>query len=100
MTVTQSSLIELAAEDRLINAVIIKPNQIGTVTEALQAVRVARARALSVIVSHRSGESCDAFIADFAVGVAADYVKFGACQRSERLAKYNRLLEIAVQIDI
>ena len=73
---------------------IIKPNQAGTITETLKVVTEARAGNLKIVVSHRSGETNDSFIADFAVGVNADYVKFGAPARGERVAKYNRLLEI------
>jgi enolase len=74
--------------------VIIKPNQIGTLTETLEAIRRAQAGNLSVIVSHRSGETDDSFIADLAVAVGAEYIKSGAPVRGERLAKYNRLTEI------
>lgn len=76
------------------NAILIKPNQIGTLTETLAVLKTAREGGFKVIVSHRSGETNDTFIADFAVGVAADYVKFGAPARGERVAKYDRLLEI------
>jgi len=76
------------------NAVVIKPNQIGTVTETLQAIKLCKHRGLSTIVSHRSGETEDTFIADLAVGSSAGYIKAGGCCRSERVAKYNRLLAI------
>src|SRR5690606_16702989 len=76
------------------NATIIKPNQIGTVTETLQAVKLAQENNLKVIVSHRSGETNDDFIADLAVGISADQIKAGGCCRGERMAKYNRLLMI------
>lgn len=76
------------------NAVIIKPNQIGTVTEAIQTVKVAQDADLATIVSHRSGDTEDDFIADLAVGVSANFIKSGGLAHSERLAKYNRLLEI------
>lgn len=92
--VTNAELIQKGKSKGVGNAVIIKPNQIGTVTEALEAVRVARACGYKVVVSHRSGETNDDIIADFAVGVAADYFKAGACMRGERIAKYNRLLMI------
>lgn len=80
--------------EKVANAILIKPNQIGTVTETLSVVKQAREGGFKTIVSHRSGETNDTFVADFAVGVAADYVKFGAPARGERVAKYNRLLEI------
>ena len=76
------------------NAALIKPNQIGTLSETLQALRLAASHAYATIVSHRSGETEDCFIADLAVGASADYIKTGSLSRSERLAKYNRLLRI------
>lgn len=76
------------------NAAIIKLNQIGTVTEAIDAVDVCRAKRMATIVSHRSGDSEDTFIADFAVAMRSEFIKTGSVTRSERTAKYNRLLEI------
>lgn len=81
-------------EQYIANAVIIKPDQIGTVTETLQAVRVADENNYGVVVSHRSGETNDTFIADLAVGSSAGQIKAGGCSRGERVAKYNRLLRI------
>lgn len=80
--------------EKAANAILIKPNQIGTITETLSVVKAAREAGLKTVVSHRSGETNETFIADFAVGIAADYVKFGAPARGERVAKYNRLSEI------
>ena len=80
----------------LINAVIVKPNQIGTVTDTLNFVKQARKNNLTIIVSHRSGETNDPFIADLAWAVSADYVKFGGLARGERIAKYNRLKELVL----
>jgi len=80
------------------NAVIIKPNQIGTISEVLAFVKLARESGQKLIVSHRSGETEDTFIADFAVGVAAEFAKFGAPSRGERISKYNRLLRIEEEI--
>jgi enolase len=94
LTTTNTDRMELAQAKKSINAVIIKPNQIGTVTETLNAVRLAREYKWAVVVSHRSGETNDDFIADLAYGVAADGFKLGAPARGERIAKYNRLLEI------
>lgn len=74
--------------------VVIKPNQIGTVTETLEVVSMARTNNLNYIVSQRAGETNDTFIADLSVGVQADFVKFGAPSRGERVAKYNRLWRI------
>ena len=76
------------------NAILIKPNQIGTVSETIETVHLARRNAYNVIVSHRSGETLSSAIADLAVAVNAEYIKAGAPARGERLAKYNRLLEI------
>lgn len=94
LTVTNPYRLQMALDKKAVTGVIIKPNQIGTVIEALAVVEVARATGLKIIVSHRSGETNDDFIADFAVAVSADYVKFGALTRGERVAKYNRLLQI------
>lgn len=77
------------------NAVLIKPNQVGTLSETLAAVRAAQEGGQNVVVSHRSGETEDTFIADLAVAVGAGQIKTGAPSRSERTAKYNRLLDIA-----
>lgn len=73
---------------------IIKPNQIGTITETLQAIQLCKDNEWDVIVSHRSGETNDTFIADLAVGTSATHIKTGGCARGERMAKYNRLLQI------
>lgn len=94
LTTTNVQRMERAHAERSVNAVIIKPNQIGSVSEALDAVRAARKYGWKVIASHRSGETNDDFIADFAYGVGADGLKLGAPARGERVAKYNRLLEI------
>ncbi len=94
LTVTNPSRIMEAEKKETINAVIIKPNQIGTLSEALEAVRTAKDAGWTVIVSHRSGDTPDSFIADLAVGVSAEYLKSGSLARAERVAKYNRLLEI------
>ena len=76
------------------NAILIKPNQIGTLTETLQAIDLARRNGYNTIISHRSGETEDTFIADLAVAVNAGQIKTGAPCRTERVAKYNRLLRI------
>ncbi len=94
LTTTNTDRMETAYAKKSVNAIIIKPNQIGTVTETLNAVRLAREYRWAVVVSHRSGETNDDFIADFAYGIAADGFKLGAPARGERVAKYNRLLEI------
>ena len=76
------------------NALLVKLNQIGTVTETLEAIRVASEAGYRIIISHRSGETEDDFIADLAVATGAGWIKTGAPCRSERNAKYNRLLRI------
>jgi len=87
-----------AIEKRACRAILVKPNQIGTIAETIEVIKIARQAGWKIIVSHRSGETNDDFIADFAVGVGADYVKFGAPARGERVAKYNRLLEIEEEL--
>lgn len=95
---TNLKRVEKAIEQQACNAVLVKPNQIGTVTETLQVIKKTKEANWKVIVSHRSGETNDSFIADFAVGVGADYVKFGAPARGERVVKYNRLSAIEMEI--
>lgn len=94
LTSTNPKLLEKAISQKAANAIIIKPNQIGSISETLKVIKKAKDAKFKVIVSHRSGETNDDFIADFAVGISADYTKFGAPARGERVAKYNRLLEI------
>ncbi len=98
LTVTNPYRLQMALDKKAISGIIIKPNQIGTVIEALAVVEIAREAGLKIIVSHRSGETNDNFIADFAVATSADYVKFGAPVRGERVTKYNRLLQIEEQL--
>lgn len=86
--------IEKGIQDKASTAAIIKPNQIGTITETLQAIQLCKNNNMNMVVSHRSGETNDTFIADLAVGSSAGQIKAGGCSRGERLAKYNRLLEI------
>lgn len=80
------------------NAILIKVNQIGTLTETLQAIEVAKASAYGVIISHRSGETEDTFISDLAVATAAGQIKTGSASRTDRIAKYNQLLRIAEEL--
>ena len=81
------------------NAILIKPNQIGTVSQTMQTIRLAQRKGYRCVMSHRSGESEDSFIADFAVAMNTGQIKTGATSRSERNAKYNRLLEIERETD-
>ncbi|MBI2590478.1 MAG: phosphopyruvate hydratase [Candidatus Blackburnbacteria bacterium] len=98
LLVTNPERVKQAIDQKACNAILVKPNQIGTVTETLDVIKLARDASWKVIVSHRSGETNDWFIADFAVGVKSDYVKFGAPARGERIAKYNRLLTIEKEL--
>ena len=91
---TNKSRVEIAIKDKACTTVLIKPNQIGTISETLEVVDLARKNNFNYIVSHRSAETNDSFIADFAVAVQSDFVKFGAPSRGERVAKYNRLWQI------
>ena len=94
LVMTNPILLRKAIEKKAINAVIVKPNQSATITNVIEFIKLAKANGLHTIVSHRSGETNDTFIADLAVGIGASYTKFGAPIRGERVAKYNRLLEI------
>lgn len=93
ITCTNPYRLQTALNNNVVSAIVIKPTQIGTVTESLAVVEIARFKQLKLIVSSRSGATDDDFIADFAVAIDSDYVKFGAPSR-ERIGKYNRLLEI------
>lgn len=94
LTTTNKTRIKEAAQKKAIDAVIIKPNQIGTITETYEAINAARKNDIKIIISHRSGETNDSFIADLAWGASAFGLKAGAPARGERVTKYNRLLEI------
>ncbi len=82
----------------LCNAMILKPNQVGTVTESIEAAILAKQLSWKVIVSHRGGETCDSFIADFAVGVGSDFAKLGGPFQKQRKIKYDRLLAIEQEL--
>ncbi|GAA9624058.1 phosphopyruvate hydratase [Helicobacter pylori] len=92
--VTNASLLQKGIEKNIANAILIKSNQIGTISETLETIRLAKHHAYQCVMSHRSGESEDSFIADFAVALNTGEIKTGSTARSERIAKYNRLLEI------
>lgn len=91
---TNEERIRKGVQEKATNASLIKPNQIGTVLETVRAIEAAREGGMKIVVSHRSGETCDSFIADFAYAAGAEFIKTGSMSRSERLAKYNRLLEV------
>ncbi len=95
LLVTNTKYIQQAIDNNSCNAVLIKPNQIGTLTETIQAVQMAQESGFKTVISHRSGETEDTTIAHLAVGLGAPYIKTGSFSRSERLAKYNELLRIS-----
>lgn len=96
--VTQRDRLSQGIRARAANAVLIKPNQVGTLTETMETVATARDDGYACVVSHRSGETSDDFIADLAVATGSEFLKAGSLARGERLAKYNRLLAIAAEI--
>jgi enolase len=95
---TNEKLLQRGIDEDVANAVLIKVNQIGTLTETFRTIALAKQHGYTTVVSARSGETEDDFLADLAVGVAGDYIKIGSVARSERLAKYNRLLRIAEEL--
>lgn len=92
--VTNKNRLRKGINQKIANAVLIKPNQAGTLSETIETVKMAQKNNYKIMISHRSGETSDDFIADLAVAVSAEFIKSGSLSRSERLAKYNRLLEI------
>lgn len=98
LLVTNPKRVEEAIQKKACNALLLKVNQIGTVTESIEAVRMSKAAGWGVMASHRSGETEDSFIADLSVGLATGQIKTGAPCRSERLAKYNQLLRIEEEL--
>jgi enolase len=97
--VTNSVLLKKAIEEKSANAILIKPNQIGTLTETIDAIRMAQKAGWHTVISHRSGETEDTFIAHLAVGLNAGQIKTGSFSRSERIAKYNELLRIEEMLE-
>ncbi|MBP9752149.1 MAG: phosphopyruvate hydratase [Candidatus Moranbacteria bacterium] len=100
LLVTNPKKLARAIEENSCNAVLIKTNQIGTLTETLDCMKLARENGYDTVVSHRSGETCDDFIADLAIGASAGFIKTGSLSRGERLAKYNRMLRIYEDVKI
>jgi enolase len=98
MLVTNPSRVKRAIDGKVVNALLLKVNQIGTITESIEAVAMSKEAGWGVMTSHRSGETEDCFIADLAVGLATGQIKTGAPCRSERLAKYNQLLRIEQEL--
>ena len=95
---TNAQLLERGIEETVANAILIKVNQIGTLTETLQCIELARSNGYDAVISHRSGETEDTFIADLAVSSGAGQIKTGSASRTDRLAKYNQLLRIAEEL--
>lgn len=98
--VTNTKRLDAGIKKRVANAILVKVNQIGTVSEAVEAVEMAQHNAYKAVISHRSGETEDSFIADLAVAMNAGQIKTGAPCRSDRVAKYNQLLRIEEEIDV
>ncbi len=96
--VTNPKIFSKGIEDGLANAILIKLNQIGTLTETLETIDIAKSAGYSTIISHRSGETEDSFIADLAVGVTGGQIKTGSLSRSDRVAKYNQLIRIEEEL--
>ena len=97
--VTNTERLKTGIEKKVANAILIKVNQIGTLTETLDAIQMANRAGYTAIVSHRSGETEDATIADIAVALNAGQIKTGAPSRTDRVAKYNQLLRIEEELD-
>jgi enolase len=96
--VTNTSILRRGIDEKIANSILIKPNQIGTLSETLDAITMADAAGFSVVISHRSGETSDSTIADIAVGTSATQIKTGSLSRSDRIAKYNQLLRIEEEL--
>ena len=96
--VTNTEIFARGVREGIANSILIKLNQIGTLTETLEAIEMARQAGYSAVVSHRSGETEDVTIADLAVATSATQIKTGSLSRSDRVAKYNRLLQIAGEV--
>ncbi|MEM7366533.1 MAG: phosphopyruvate hydratase, partial [Pseudomonadota bacterium] len=97
--VTNPVILKEGIDKQVANAILVKLNQIGTLTETLEAIRMAKSAGYGAVISHRSGETEDTTIADLAVATAAGQIKTGSLCRSDRVAKYNRLLRIEEKID-
>jgi len=98
LTVTNIPRLQRAIDEQSMNAILIKLNQIGTVTETVEAVELARETGFGVVISHRSGETEDTFIADFAVAMGMGQIKTGSASRTDRICKYNQLLRIEEEL--
>ena len=100
LVVTNKKLISEAVNKKTINSILIKPNQIGTLSETIAAINLAKSAGWTTIISHRSGETEDTTISDIAVGLSVGQIKTGSLSRSDRIAKYNQLLRIEEDLGI
>jgi len=98
--VTNPTIFKKGISQEIGNAILIKLNQIGTVSETIETINIARKNNYKIMISHRSGETVDSFISDFAVAMNADQMKSGSMARSERVEKYNQLLRIEKELEI
>ena len=98
LLVTNPKRLKKGIADRSANSILVKPNQIGTLSETLEVISIAKKANFNTIISHRSGDTEDTFIADLAVGTESSQIKTGSLARSERVAKYNRLLRIEEEL--
>jgi enolase len=96
--VTNTAILDRGIKENIANAILIKPNQIGTLSETLDAITMAGGAGYAAVISHRSGETSDSTIADIAVGTLATQIKTGSLSRSDRIAKYNQLLRIEEEL--
>lgn len=98
--VTNVERIKRGIDENVANTVLIKVNQIGSLSETIDAIMLARKHNYQIFISHRSGETADTFIADLAVAVNSEFIKTGSMSRSERVEKYNRLMEIELELGL
>lgn len=98
LLVTNVKRLQTAIAEKACNSVLIKVNQIGSLTETISCIKLAKKNKMKIVISHRSGETTDDFIADLAVGTGAEYIKSGSLSRGERICKYNRLLRIEEEL--
>ena len=98
MFVTNKNRLNKGIEEKSANSILIKPNQIGTLTETLEVIKLAKLNNFNTVISHRSGDTEDTFIADLAVATKSSQIKSGSLARSERVSKYNRLIRIEEEL--
>ena len=96
--VSQAKYLQMGIDKKAANAILLKANQVGSITEFLETINLAKDNDIKMIISHRSSETEDTFIADLGVGLNIPYIKTGSVSRGERVAKYNRLMKIEEEI--